>query len=411
LERRLGNVEQARRHYDAALPLYEAEQDRLGKANTLKSLGDLERRLGNVEQARRHYDAAQLLFELEQDPMGRMNVWVGLARLNVSEGNIELAQELFQRVFALAEERGFGDHPVTQNLRQEYAQLGQSPTLSPEALAFVQSYADLLDAWVQTPDWAQSQAFLAENEAQLLTDEAEAVLALLQEGNPESQTIPLHRTLLRRCREVGIAPAYQEMQTASAAAQDPAALALAALLQVDSAESLEAALSQHPTLLELPTLERLAAFVADSAANQPDAARHLLVRLLALLQRYNDTHTSNVDLGEQARFVALPEALLEAAAALPGDLAGALRQTLGWALNTWGNALAEQGDHAAAVATYSRAIGHAPDNAMLYRNRAGERLELGEVDEAEADINQAANLEPDAPRLADLRQTLAQKRT
>jgi hypothetical protein len=48
---------------------------------------------------------------------------------------------------------------------------------------------------------------------------------------------------------------------------------------------------------------------------------------------------------------------------------------------------------------------------MLYRNRAGERLELGELDLAEADINQAANLEPDAPRLANLRQTLTQKRT
>ena len=62
LERRLGNVDVARRHYDAALPLYEAEQARLGKANTLTSLGDLESRLGNLDAARRHYDAALQLY-------------------------------------------------------------------------------------------------------------------------------------------------------------------------------------------------------------------------------------------------------------------------------------------------------------------------------------------------------------
>ncbi|NWJ98865.1 MAG: tetratricopeptide repeat protein, partial [Chloroflexi bacterium] len=52
LESRLGNVGQARTHYEAALPLYDKEQDRLGTANTLRSLGDLESRLGNVGQAR-----------------------------------------------------------------------------------------------------------------------------------------------------------------------------------------------------------------------------------------------------------------------------------------------------------------------------------------------------------------------
>ena len=41
LERQLGNLDDARRHYAAALPLYELEQDRLGRANTLQSLGDL----------------------------------------------------------------------------------------------------------------------------------------------------------------------------------------------------------------------------------------------------------------------------------------------------------------------------------------------------------------------------------
>jgi len=40
------------------LPLYRAERARLGEANLLQSLGDLERRLGNIDEARAHYDAA-----------------------------------------------------------------------------------------------------------------------------------------------------------------------------------------------------------------------------------------------------------------------------------------------------------------------------------------------------------------
>jgi hypothetical protein len=49
----------------------EVMADRLGTANTLQSLGDLESRLGNVDLARGHYDAALPLYEAEQDPWAR----------------------------------------------------------------------------------------------------------------------------------------------------------------------------------------------------------------------------------------------------------------------------------------------------------------------------------------------------
>ena len=318
LERRLGNIDQARRHYDAALPLYEAEQDRLGKANTLKSLGDLESRLGNIDQARRHYDAALPLYEAEQDPVGKMNTWIGLARLEAGLGHMPEAERDYQQVFSMAEQLGFGDHPVTRDLRQEYERFK--------------------------------------------------------------------------------------------AAQSPLAQALAALFQVDGLEALEQTLTQHPVLLDPPALEQLAALVtAAYQASQPDTARHVLARLAILLERYNHAHAEQVDLAEQARFVALHEALLPVAEALDIDWAAGLRRSLGWALNTLGNAHAEQGDHAAAIETYSRAIGQTPDNAMLYRNRAGEYLELQQWTQAEADIAQAATLEPEASRLAQLHQALAQR--
>jgi len=413
LERRLGNVAQARGHYEAALPLYEAEQARLGKANTLISLGDLESRLGNVAQARGHYEAALPLYEAEQDPTGKMNTWISLARLETALEHLPEADRYYQQVFTLAEQIGFADHPVVQGWRQEYAGLGQTVQLPPDK-PNPQHLADLLINWIKTPDWAQSEAYLQTSAAELLTDEAEAVLALLQSGNPDNRAIPQHLILLARCRSQGIAAGYQELRSVLAegepATQNPTALALAALLQVNSMESFQAVLAQHPVLLQLPTLTELAGmFAAAHQAGQPDAAQHLLARLAILLEQYNHTHAEQVDPAEQAQFVALHQALLPLAETLEADLAAQLRQSLGWALNTLGNTYSEQGNHAAAITAYSQAIGYTPENAMFYRNRAGEYLELKQWAQAETDIDQAAALEPDAPRLSNLRQALAQQ--
>ena len=105
-------------------PLFNAEQDRLGTANTLQSLGDLERRLGNVEAARAHYDAALSLYEAERDPIGKMNINLGLAQLERWQGNTTQAQELYQRVFDQAQQLpGFAQHPVTQQIRAEYQEM------------------------------------------------------------------------------------------------------------------------------------------------------------------------------------------------------------------------------------------------------------------------------------------------
>ncbi|NMC01074.1 MAG: tetratricopeptide repeat protein, partial [Chloroflexi bacterium] len=413
LERRLGHLEQARAHYDAALPLYEAEQDRLGKANTLKSLGDLESRLGHLEQARAHYDAALPLYEAEQEPTGKLNTWISLARLEAALGRQAEADHYYQRAFRLAEDIGFGDHPVVRDWKEEYARFTAGQTGQPpmDEASVMQQMADLLIAWIQTPDWSASEAFAQEHAADLLTDEAEAVLELLRQGNPDHRAIPQHQTLLRRCREVGIEAAYHELRAALSAArqmaQDPANAALAALLQVNSGETFEQALAQHPTLLELATLERLAARVAETAPAQPDMAGYLLACLGLLLEHYNHRHAEQVDLSEQTRFATLCESLLPVADALDEDLAAGLRHLLGWALNTLGNAHAEQDDHVAAVETYTRAITYAPENAMLYRNRASEYLKMAQVDQAAADIERAAALEPDAPRLVQLRTTLA----
>lgn len=47
---------------------------------------------------------------------------------------------------------------------------------------------------------------------------------------------------------------------------------------------------------------------------------------------------------------------------------------------------------------------------MLLRNRAGAHLEQGDCDAGASDIDAAAALEPEAPRLAELREELAKCR-
>lgn len=413
--RNRGRVPQLQQWLQTAMTGAELHGARLGRANTLQSLGDLESRLGNVAQARAHYDAALPLYEAEQAPVGLMNTWISLARLEAGLGNVAEADRYYQQVFRVAEQIGFGDHPVTRDLRQEYgqfkaAQMGQSSAPDIGEAAALQALADRLVAWIQTPDWDASAAYLQAH-ADLLTDEAETALELLRQANPNANAIPQHQTLLRRCREVGIEAAYRELRVAMAAAQqaahDPFAVALDALLAVDSIEALEHTLAQHPILAELAALERLGVEIPALVNADPNMARRLLALLGVLLDNYNHTHAEHVDPAEHARFVALHEAALSVAEPLDENLAAGLRDSLGWALNTQGNAHAEHDDHTAAVEAYTRALVHTPENAMLYRNRAGEYLELRQWVQAESDIAQAAALEPDAPRLVELREALA----
>jgi tetratricopeptide (TPR) repeat protein len=101
LERRLGNIDVARTHYDAALPLYRAERDRLGEAHLLQSLGDLEGRLGNIDQARAYYDAALPLCRAERDRLGEANLLRSLGDLERRLGNIDVARTHYDAALPL----------------------------------------------------------------------------------------------------------------------------------------------------------------------------------------------------------------------------------------------------------------------------------------------------------------------
>ncbi len=216
LERRLGNIDQARAHYDAALPLFRLERARLGEAYLLQSLGDLESRLGNIDQARAHYDAALPLYRLERarlgeasiyrrladsflnqedlmqakayyeqalplfiverEPIGQANSLFGLGRINFATGeydqgtsNIQQAAELYRRT---QDEEGARN--AERYLAEMHAQLEQ-PSTGEEAPSAQQA---LIEALLAT-DTPQAVLQLARQHPQLLSDEWLALLESL----------------------------------------------------------------------------------------------------------------------------------------------------------------------------------------------------------------------------------------
>jgi len=111
------------------------------------------------------------------------------------------------------------DPTFKQQVEDLLAFVGDAAKAPTAGQSAARALADLLIAWIQTPDWAQSEAYLQANAAALLTDEAEATLALLQTNNPNHPVIPQHIALLQRCRALGVTPAYQELRAALAAGE------------------------------------------------------------------------------------------------------------------------------------------------------------------------------------------------
>ncbi len=102
LERRLGNIDQARAHYDAALPLYQAERSKYGETGVYMSLGDIFIAQREWAQAQTYYEQALALFVIERDPLGQANTLIdlGSARFELGDhdqgmDNVRQAATLF----------------------------------------------------------------------------------------------------------------------------------------------------------------------------------------------------------------------------------------------------------------------------------------------------------------------------
>ncbi len=78
--------------------------------------------------------------------------------------------------------------------------------------------------------------------------------------------------------------------------------------------------------------------------------------------------------------------------------------------NMLGNVLSEQEKHIEALAAFGEAIKLQPNKAMWHRNHTGTLIDLGDIAAAEAGLARATELEPEHPRLAELRQEMEERR-
>ena len=88
----------------------------------------------------------------------------------------------------------------------------------------------------------------------------------------------------------------------------------------------------------------------------------------------------------------------------------ALRESLAGAYTALCIAHEKAGDFVSSLAATERAIALQPNEALLYRNRAGTLIDLGRLDEAAEAIATARAMEPGAARLKELDDQLAQAR-
>jgi tetratricopeptide (TPR) repeat protein len=180
-ERHLGNLDQARIHYDAALPLFQRERSRLGEANLLMSLGDLEGRLGNLDQARIHYDAALPLFQRERHRLGEANVYRSIAFMFVEQQNWLQAQNYCEQALPLyiAERDPLGEANTLCYLGRARFELGNYL----QGINDMQKAAELFKR-IQVQEWAEyAEKDLGEMQLrlELSTDGSEGMVALSAE--------------------------------------------------------------------------------------------------------------------------------------------------------------------------------------------------------------------------------------
>ncbi|PKO21066.1 MAG: hypothetical protein CVU38_16795, partial [Chloroflexi bacterium HGW-Chloroflexi-1] len=157
-------------------------------------------------------------------------------------------------------------------------------TLAPLGDAGGQALADRLVAWIQTPDWDTSQAFLTEHAAALPTDAGSAAMTLLRLANADHPEIERHAGLLAACREHGIDAAYTQLRQEMAAARQlqdsPLLQAVATFLQADD-ESAASLLAEQSSLLLTVDARNLLEQFAGAARQQGDtqAAERIAARL------------------------------------------------------------------------------------------------------------------------------------
>ena len=138
-----------------------------------------------------------------------------------------------------------------------------------------QALSDLLVAWVHTPDWEASEAYLREHATALVTEQGELALRFLCETQPTSTTLAEHLTLLQQCRRDGIPEAYRAVRRPppeSVEALQQLMRAVFGFVQAENDALARQLFETQPALLQIPDAEDLLQDLLHTAQHQEDAA-------------------------------------------------------------------------------------------------------------------------------------------
>lgn len=109
LERKLGNLDTARALYNDAIQLFKKVHSDLGRANALKSLGDLEVLAEKHLETEQYYLEALRLYQKEQGTVGVINTKISIVRMILKFGDTPTtsdAQAWYQKALETAKLTG-----------------------------------------------------------------------------------------------------------------------------------------------------------------------------------------------------------------------------------------------------------------------------------------------------------------
>ena len=409
-----GEYEEARRLYGEVLSIFERLGDQSGRASTLHQLGLLAYQQHDYQAALQYTVHALTIFERLHSPSRD----IALSELS------KLKTELGESEFTL----------LWQNTMR-----GQS---LPELPVFDhrQVLVDDLISFIQAETWTESQRLL-EAHPEFLGTEADTLLeqlAAAQQDEGTRQLIEEHRALLTRCRSWGIEPTmyftlgmclgdsieippeHEEAvrHIATLLSQQPAnETALGRAIEAMQ-HLLHNLLTGVPPLFEAALLRDLADAMGRLPADHParNLAQMETYYRKALTAYQSDDRPLGVHLIQREFASVLTEQghYEEALEPLQAAIAGLqeyeqYKEQVPWALSEYASDLDNLGRSEEAIAVYAKAIALLPDASPLYRNRAETLIHAQRLDEAEADLAHAFQLDgnEDSPYLWYRRAQLA----
>ncbi|MCX7670523.1 MAG: NB-ARC domain-containing protein, partial [Anaerolineae bacterium] len=247
-------------------------------ARQIEAMSPDERLLLAFTSAGSTADIMRLVAGTADDALDRLEAAAG-EKLAVAEGD----------------ERDALQRRLTDLRRWRAAERDARRTLAPLGDDGARALADQLIAWIETPDWAASEAFLREHASGLLTAEGAAAMTLLHMRNAGHAQVELHARLLAACREHGIEAAYAQLrremaaveglaEAARAAAESPLLQAIGEFINATTDSDARRVLEQRHELLLTAEARTLLEQLVAAAQGQDDAIVDRLRHRLTLWQ-------------------------------------------------------------------------------------------------------------------------------